>query len=248
MPVSRPSRAAEPSRPPKGREKEWAFDEHEEEKAKVDRKLAQLEEARARKEETKAQRLEEKERKKWESLKRSLGLARRQELLLRAVDGKTLTTKEAVETIYKVSWARLSKKTQQKYLGRLRTLQNATNRKLAEKNFSMCVSTVRQAVRLVFVKDWKKRTGTAKTKRKRKRGALVTECAQFLRFLFKKGSHLKDGWLPVNVLNRLASREGHGESSVRNARKRLRLVRIFVVSGEEREWRVGFSSSKRPKT
>jgi len=246
MPLSRPSRAAPPPpqlRPGHKQYKEWTRDYDNEEAAAVDRKLAQLAKARKKAAPALARKRQEDYERKWAWLRVALTLSRRQELLLRACDGKVHDLPAAVELVYPARWARLGKKQRRKYLSRLRTLQHAINRKLADKGRKERISIQEGRIRIVSGRRWKKRVCAERIKQftpasHRSRESVMLSAEAWLRHLFRMDDLLEDGWLPVNVLNETGRLAGFRRSTIRNARRRLNLERKRVGYGDQGKWLV----------
>ncbi len=254
MPASRPSRVGDPS-PVNA----FPFydDDILEEIDRVDRKIEQLERARERKKELEPQRQRERLKRKWDDLRRYFPLSCRQELLFRAVDGKKTPCGGVVEAAYGVKWGRLSKKKQSKYLGRLRTLQHSLNQKMIAKSYSLRVTMRRGKMFLIRPKYWKMRRGAqgagqraiVRLNRKTDKRSKVARCADFLRSLFVKYQPLlKDGWIPVAMLTEPAERKGYRPSTIKTARKHLRLQCRHVGFGGKGAWEVRLPDQNGAKT
>jgi hypothetical protein len=247
MPVSRPSQVgkATPSFP-------WMSEEYVEEREEVDRKLAQLAEAREKAAAARARKREEKRQRFWEWRKQHLKLSSRQDTLLRAVDGKALLPQVAIEAVYGFEWSHLGKRQRSKYLGRLRTLQHALNRKLLAKGRPYLVSIRKGKIRLVAAKDWKSRVETRRSQKRKSKGrsrSAVKRCAEWLRwFLTEQKSLRVNGWLSVSVLTQAARRQGFRPSTIKSARKRLGLLCKRTGYGARGCWLVCLPTRKRAKT
>jgi hypothetical protein len=252
MPVSRPSRVGVP--PPRD---DTIPDEIIEED-KVDRRLEQLERARERKKELAPQRELEKIEEKWNNLRRYFHLARRQELLLRAVDGIATTIQDAIKIVYRAKWDRLSKRQRAKYLNRLRTLQHALNTKLKADKNKHRIEMFRGKLHLVDRRKWKKpraarfpdESKTLSPTKKNKRRLAVMRCVEFLRSLLseKYKSSIQDGWFPVAMLNEAARRKGFRPSTILTASKRLRLQRRRIKFGGKGGWEARLPVEIAPKS
>jgi hypothetical protein len=219
----------------------------------VDKRLAQLEKAREKAAASRQRRREEESQRKWDGLRQDLHLSRRQETLLRAVDGKRLTVAAAVGAVYRVKWERLSKKQRLRCRGKLGVLLHAINLKLEAVDHGQRVSVCNGKLYIVSKTRWKKPPTVqsaqrlAAAKRPGDSGSAVSRCAEFLRSLFVKyESYSDDGWLPVSLLNGDACWEGYRLGTIRNAGKRLRLNRKRVGYGGKGGWLVSLPPPRKP--
>lgn len=228
MPISRPSRVGEAPRyrPDPEEEAERRRREH------LDRVRKQSHEARR-------QRRDERVERERAAFDRSLNLSRRQGSLVHAIDRESLTLPAAVEAVYGVKWSRLSKRRQRRFLGRLRTLQYATNQKFKERNYCLRASATRGKICLVRVEVWKNRPVWRRDRRRERREQRgVARCADFILSLFRRRKQpvVRDGCLDVTTLIRLASAEGFRPGTIRAARRRLGLVPQRVGYGGAGRW------------
>ncbi len=252
MPISCPSSVGDPA-PRVRRKNEWEDWERQEAEA-VDKRLEQLEKAREKAAASLPRRQEERRRNRLDGLKRDLRLSRLQDTLLRAVDGTTICAHVAVETVYRVRWHRLSQKRRVKLLGRLRTLQHSLNLKLRDNTHRQRVAMQGGKLRIVSLRVWKKPRASLRIKRRSTalrledtiRQLAVTQCVEWLRALLARNSD--DPWVPVAMVNDAARRKGFQPSTVKTARKRLRILRKHVGFGDKGGWLIRLRPQKPTKS
>jgi hypothetical protein len=207
---------------------------------------------------TKERRRKEQQEEYWARCAKSLKLSELETLLYRqlceANQQKTgLRFWTAVGAVYGISWERMSRRKQRRYVVRLRTLQNAVNRKLAAAKSKRRISVIRGLMQLVFDDCWKNRRASRRArslKRAEQRKARLSQCAEFLRSLFRRRKHplAKDGWIPATLLDHTAEQAGHPLDRIRRARKLLGLEKRHVGYGIKGEWEVRLPARKTAKT
>lgn len=255
MPTPHPSRMTPHPPRPKGIPKdEWGYcTEYEREAEKVDKRLTQQAKAReakaakdARRKRVADRKRREAQDKEWAELISGLNLSPRQETLARAIHQRypsKLQISEAIMTLYREEWADLNKWERRQFSGRLRRFQYAINLKLQAIDYQLRLTIENGNIFFVDLEQWKRRRPvrpaqrptTAPGKSDSDRKSEVARCAKLLRCLFKDESLLKHGWLPVGTLNESARLAGFGPSTIRNARKRLRLIPKTVGIGPTQE-------------